>query len=125
MLLPNKPQLHTNKCHHRYNGTARMPLSSWVRKPHLRDVDDGSDCELVYEIVLFYDHNRACTIYRSWDDFDRLRRNLPAWKNAARFRGEADVKGMHSFLREALCKRSGEVAIEYFLRRRMHDCGGR
>lgn len=78
---------------------------------------------MVYEIVLFYKHNRACTIYRSWDDFRRLRDGLPLWKKAASFDSILDVRGLHLFLQEAMVKRPREIATEYFLRRRINDCG--
>jgi len=121
--IPTKPQFHSAKCHHTYNGTRVLPKASWVRSPTVRDTGDG-DYALVYEIVLYYKHNRACTIYRSWEDFTKLRNNLALWKNAAAFSSSHDLGGLHRFLREAIAKRPREVAMEYFLRRRMGDCGG-
>ena len=124
--IPGKPQVHSKRCHHTYNGARHLPLTTWVRSPTVRGIydDDDDKCTLVYEIVLFYKHNRACIIYRSWDDFRRLKNGLPVWKNAASFRSMLDVCGLHQFLQEALLKRPREVAMEYFLRRRIGDCGG-
>lgn len=80
---------------------------------------------MVYEILLYFGHNRACTIYRSWDDFKTLRRGLTPWKRPTAFCSPNDVRSLDKFLREALVKRPHECAMEYFLRRRIDDCGGR
>jgi hypothetical protein len=83
------------------------------------------DCQLVYEVILYYGHNRACTIYRTWDDFKTLRRGITPTKITSGVRGPSDVEGLHNFLKEALAKKPRDCAMEYFLRRRMEDCGGR
>jgi len=122
--IPAKPQLHSAKCHHTYNGTRLLPITTWVRSPTVRE-DEFGQWALVIEIVLYYDHNRACTIYRTWPDFEKLRANIPPWKNMTHISSPEDIRGMHRFLREALTKNRRGCAMEYFLRRRMGDCGGR
>ncbi|KAI0599323.1 hypothetical protein F4775DRAFT_120605 [Biscogniauxia sp. FL1348] len=122
-LAPAKPQLHSRKHHHIYNGVGRLPRNCWVRSPTLCNTA-YEDYALVYEIILYFDHNRACTIYRSWEDFERLRKTMAPWKGAVRYEDRNDVQGMHRLLREALSKRPRDCALEYFLRRRMEDCGG-
>ncbi len=121
--VPTKPQLHSTKCHHTYNGTRVLPITTWVRSPTVRVAGDG-EYALVYEIILYYKRNRACTIYRRYEDFVKLEGLLTPWKDSAIFSSSDDVRGMHLFLREALDKRPLECAMEYFLRRRMGDCGG-
>lgn len=123
-LVPTKPQLHSRRHHDAYNGARHLPKTVWVRSPTLQNVGRG-DYTLVYEIILYFGHNRACTIYRSWDDFVTLRRGLTPWKRSAMFCSHHDVRGLDRFLREALAKRARECAMEYFLRRRIDDCGGR
>ena len=122
--LPAKPQLHSAKCHHTYNGTRTLPITTWVRSPTVRENEFG-EYLLAIEIVLYYDHNRACVIYRTFDDIQRLRDNIGSWKNMATISSSEDIRGMHRFLREALAKQPRACALEYFLRRRMGDCGGR
>ncbi|KAJ9145231.1 hypothetical protein NKR19_g6119 [Coniochaeta hoffmannii] len=114
---------HSRKRHDSYNGTRHLPISTWVRSPTIRTTDYGEHV-LVYEIVLFYSHNRACTIFRTWDDFRTLKRGLPSWKRATDFYSPDDIQTLDGFLREALAKRPRECAMEYFLRRRMEDCAG-
>jgi hypothetical protein len=114
---------HSRKRHDNYNGTRHVPVSTWVRTPTIRTTEYG-DHQLVYEVVLFYSHNRACTIYRTWDDFKSLKRGLSPWKRATDFFSPHDVQALDRFLREALAKRPRECAMEYFLRRRMEDCAG-
>lgn len=130
--IPNKPQLHSRRhhCTATYNPTKCMPSNSWVRGLTL--IQDSSNSRnpqdlhftLVYEIVLFYSANRACTIYRTWDDFERLRKTIGPWKNAPRYEDQNDIVGLHLFLREAMTKKPRECAMAYFLKRRMEDCGG-
>lgn len=122
--IPTKPQLHSRKHHHTYNGLRHLPTVTWVRSPTLRNTERG-DYILVYEIILYFGHNRACTIYRTWDDFRVLRRGLTPWRRASVFCSENDVRSLDRFLKEALAKRPHECAMEYFLRRRFDDCGGR
>lgn len=122
--IPTKPQLHSSKHHHTYNGTRCLPITTWVRSPTVRATQLGGDFTFAYEIILYYEHNRACTVYRTWDDFRTLRKALRPWRDATSFNSELDVQGMHLFLREALAKRADDCAVEYFLRRRMEDCGG-
>ncbi|KAI0017407.1 hypothetical protein F4780DRAFT_782381 [Xylariomycetidae sp. FL0641] len=118
-----KPQLHSRKHHCIYNGARCMPLGSWVHGPAIQ-YDEFNEPSLVFEIVLYFDHNRACTLYRSWEDIERLRKNITPWKGATLYRDYRDARGMRHFLREALVKRPRDCALEYFLRRRMEDCGG-
>ncbi|KAJ2900515.1 hypothetical protein MKZ38_002420 [Zalerion maritima] len=84
--------------------------------------------DTLYEIVLYYSHNRACTIYRTWEDFTLLYRNLPRWRGAPRLvedAGPNDVLALHLFLQAAIVKRPRAVGLEFFLRRRMGDCCAR
>ncbi len=108
--IPTKPQFHSARCHHTYNGTKVLPVATWVRSPTVRDAGDGQYA-LVYEIVLYYSHNRACTIYRAYDDFTKLRGHLEPWERPATFSSSADVGGMHLFLGEALANRPASCAI--------------
>lgn len=114
---------HSKKRHDSYNGSRHLPVSTWVRSPTIRTTEHGEHI-LVYEIVLFYGHNRACTIYRTWDDFKSLKQGLPSWERAPAFYFPHDIQGLDRFLGEALVKRPRECAMEYFLRRRMEDCSG-
>ncbi|KAB5580665.1 hypothetical protein GE09DRAFT_447570 [Coniochaeta sp. 2T2.1] len=114
---------HSRKRHDSYNGTRHLPISTWVRSPTIRATEYGEHV-LVYEIVLCYGHNRACTIFRTWDDFKTLKRGLSTWKRATEFYSPNDILALDRFLREALAKRPRECAMEYFLRRRMEDCAG-
>ena len=113
-----KPQLHSRKYHHTYNATRCLPRAVWLRSARVRD------SVLVYEVLLYYDHNRACTIYRTWDDLRRLKSGLGDWKNAPPFCSMQDVEGVQRFLCEAVNKKGRAVAMEYFLRRRIDDCAG-
>lgn len=122
-FIPEKPLFHSRKHHDSYNGARHQPLSVWVRSSTIRITEHG-DHNLVYEIVLFYGHHRACTIYRTWDDFRALERGLSPWKRSACFRSQHDAHGLQAFLGEAIVKRPRECAMEYFLRRRMDDCTG-
>jgi hypothetical protein len=121
--IPCKPQLHSAKCHQTYNGSRVIPKTTWVRSPTVRQTEEG-DYQLVLEIVLYFERNRACTIYRTWDDFSRLQRNLTPWKNSPVVQSSNDIRGMHRYLQEALAKRPRECGMEYFLRRKMGDCEG-
>jgi hypothetical protein len=121
--LPEKPLLHSRKHHDNYNGARCLPTSVWLQSSTSHLTEYG-DYRIVYEIVLFYDHQRACTIRRTWDDFMALRRGLPPWKRQTTFTSQHDAHGMQAFLGEALMKRPRECALEYFLRRRMEDCTG-
>lgn len=131
-----KPQLHSRKCHHTYNATKCLPRAIWVRSlrfddPDLNDeLDVSGNCTLVYEILLFYNHNRACTIYRTPDDFRLLKSGLGRLScgeelaAASRVCLVEDVDVVQRYLCEAIKKKGRECALEYFLRRRMEDCGG-
>lgn len=73
-------------------------------------------------MTLFYPQNRACTIFRKHDDFVALERGLPIRGPSAS--GERiHVLDFQKFLEEAVAKCPKECAMEYFLRRRMGDCG--
>ena len=100
--LALKPQLHTHKNHHTYDGAHQLPQST-----HVRLIPDHSDNTINntnptnrtttrktsktrktktktetdppaprYAITLHYAHNRACEIYRTSHDMDILRRAL-------------------------------------------------
>lgn len=57
---PKPPQIHTRKNHDTYNGTFHLPYATHVRVTRVSNH---------YTIILFYPHNRACEIHRSYDDF--------------------------------------------------------
>ncbi|KAI3400462.1 hypothetical protein diail_3083 [Diaporthe ilicicola] len=118
---PLKPQLHSRKCHHTYNATRHLPQAVWIRSARLSK-DNSST--VIYEVVLCYDHNRACTVNRTWEDFQKLKSGLASWRNAPSFCSPRDIDGLQRFLCEAISKKGREVAMEFFLRRRMDDCGG-
>ncbi|KAK3329340.1 hypothetical protein B0H66DRAFT_596928 [Apodospora peruviana] len=150
--IPVKPQLHTSKHHHVYNGARSLPLFTWVRsslmmpmttRPSTTEAGQGRDriipernratpssssSAVIYEVKLYYAHNRACTVYRSWDDFARLSKGPTSSYNtmATPLCVERHVHGpcLHKFLREVLERWPHEASVEYFLRRRMGDCGG-
>src|SRR4051812_43518292 len=113
---PLKPQLHSRKCHHTYNATRHLPLAVWIRSARVKD------SAVVYEIVLCYEHNRACTISRTWEDFQKLKSGLGNWRNAPTFCSPKDIDSLQRYLCEAISKKGREVAMEFFLRRRMDDC---
>lgn len=135
VLALSRPQLHSRKCHHTYNATRELPRAIWIRSWRF---GLGGDCALVYEILLYYDHNRACTIYRSPEDFRRLKAGvgrLSPLKHpvvvpvapAAAADDECvveDVEDLQRYLVEAVKKKGRSGALEYFLRRRMDDCAG-
>lgn len=118
---PLKPQLHSRKCHHTYNATRHLPQAVWIRAVRLSKENPST---VVYEIVLCYPHNRACIIDRTWEDFQKLKSGIGSWRNGPTFSSPKDIDGMQDFLCEAINKKSREVAMEFFLRRRMNDCGG-
>ena len=87
--IPTKPQLHSAKHHNTYNGTHHLPLAVRVKRstaasrPTQPDDDDFSCCHHhlpghvhrrrhVYEVTLFYEHNRACNVFRTREDFAAL-----------------------------------------------------
>ncbi|KUI65776.1 hypothetical protein VM1G_01447 [Cytospora mali] len=116
-----RPQLHSRKCHHTYNATRCLPRAVWIRSARARE----EASVLVYEVLLYYDHNRACTIYRTWDDFRQLRSGLGNWRgDAPAFCSMRDFEGVQRFLCEAIDKKGREVAMGYFLCRRVDDCVG-
>ncbi|KAF3764943.1 hypothetical protein M406DRAFT_331258 [Cryphonectria parasitica EP155] len=142
-----KPQLHSRQCHYTYNGTRHLPRAIWIRSLRfdldpdlLDDSTTTTSSSLTYEILLYYDHNRACTIYRSPEDFRRLKCAVGRLSTTAAAattttttttttsisdeRVVEDVEVLQRFLVEALRKKGGDWAVEYFLRRRMDDCGG-
>lgn len=142
-----KLQLHSRKCHHTYNATRHLPKALWIRSLRFGDSDFNQkldlhkdDCVLFYEVILYYDHNRACTLYRTPDDFRLLKSGIgklsrcngggsvdlttsapPAWGAQT---GVEDVEVLQRFLCEAIRKKGKNCALEHFLRRRMEDCGG-
>jgi len=149
--IPIKPQLHTRKHHHAYNGARSLPIFTWVRpsmstrpskrsqKPEARDRDryrqPQSDSRStlspatlsIYEVKLYYSKNRACTIYRSWDDFVRLGKGLSSGgltPPPCTERHSHTSQCLHKFLKQVLARSPTEPSVEFFLRRRMDDCGG-
>lgn len=148
----NKPQLHSRKCHHTYNGTRCLPQAVWIRSlrfgdpdalnqahHHPLDLNRGDHCTLFYEILLYYQHNRACTIYRTPEDFRKLKGALGGGGgghcnvhvvdtcNSSNSRDPVveDVEDLQRFLCESIQKMGRScIPLEYFLRRRVDDCGG-
>lgn len=153
-----RPQLHSRKCHHTYDATRCLPRAIWVRSLRISGLDlmtrsdgreqsmardddeeqDGSragDCAVAYEILLYYQHNRACTIYRTPEDVRRLRLGvgpLPSGPGCGGGEmgsgldgeGVEDVEVLQRYLCEAIKKKKRDCALAYFLRRRMEDCDG-
>ncbi|EGO53739.1 hypothetical protein NEUTE1DRAFT_106612 [Neurospora tetrasperma FGSC 2508] len=152
-----KPQLHTQKNHNCYNGTRTLPIATLVRPQDNSTPDSDSqpqredkpksesknhkDESPLYEITLYYPHNRACTIYRSREDFWLLRTGLLSsssstapqplttlpTENREESEGDSeDVDKWDAMLKEALkrFKKSGHGrhSVEWFLRRRLGDC---
>ncbi|POS75617.1 hypothetical protein DHEL01_v205995 [Diaporthe helianthi] len=122
-INPLKPQFHSRKCHHTYNATRHLPQAVWIRSARLSK-DENDSPTVIYEVVLCYDHNRACTVTRAWDDFQKLKSGLGTWRNAPAYSSPRDVDGLQRFLCEAISNKGREIAMEFFLRRRMDDCGG-
>lgn len=120
-INPLKPQFHSRKCHHTYNATRHLPQAVWIRSARL---SKDTTPTVIYEVVLCYDHNRACVVSRTWEDFQKLKSGLGSWRNAPTYCSPRDVDGLQRFLCEAINKKGREVAMEFFLRRRMDDCGG-
>jgi hypothetical protein len=139
--LRSKPQLHSHERHTTYNGGRYLPTTTWVRSCTVRPKATtlpgtpavGDEVELVFEVMLYYNQNRACTIYRSLEDFVGLRKSLMPWNNNPPLlpsfkqqRQEQEiVHDLHVFLCEVLAKYPFEMGVEHFLQRRMDDCGGR
>ena len=125
--IPAAPQLHSLRNHASYDGARSLPTTTWVRSPTVRPTAADQRHTLVYEVVLYYRRNRACTVYRTRDDFAALRRGIMASSSSSSSSSEngADDDDLHGLLREAVAKHGGSCAVEYFLRRRLGDCGGR
>ena len=126
--LPSKPQLHSKKHHSAYNGSQHIPIATWVRLPALHrmwDYDEDDEEVIVYPVTLYYDRNRACTILRTWEDFVTLQRGLEGSSWKAPILQHGSHISLDLFLHAALQKWPREIAMEYFLRRRIGDCGGR
>ncbi|KAK3498012.1 uncharacterized protein B0T23DRAFT_99257 [Neurospora hispaniola] len=152
-----KPQLHTQKNHNCYNGTRTLPIATLVRPQHNSTPDSDSqpqredkpkseskthkDESPLYEVTLYYPHNRACTIYRSREDFWLLRTGLLSsssstapqplatlpTENKEESEGDSeDVDKWDAMLKEALKRFKtsghGRHSVEWFLRRRLGDC---
>lgn len=90
---------------------------------------------LFYEIILYYKHNRACTIFRTPDDFRMLKSGIGKLSKTQgsteqdEFAADCqpiveDVEVLQQYLCEVISKKSKSCALEYFLRRRLEDCGG-
>ncbi|KAG8165179.1 hypothetical protein KVR01_005454 [Diaporthe batatas] len=122
-IKPLKPQFHSRKCHHTYNATRHLPQAVWIRSARLSK-DENDKPTVVYEVVLCHEHNRACIVNRTWEDFEKLKSGLGSWRNAPAYSSPRDVDGLQQFLCEAISKKGREIAMEFFLRRRMDDCGG-
>ncbi|KAK3383138.1 hypothetical protein B0T24DRAFT_673048 [Lasiosphaeria ovina] len=138
---PAKPQIHSCKNHHTYNGVAQLPVATSVRRspaglrqlsaPDSYGGEEHAAAVVVYDVVLYYAGNRACTIYRTLDDFAVLALGrgrgavpLPSSGSGSGSRLAA-ARDLDQLLRDALAKRSRDCGVEYFLRRRIGDCGGR
>lgn len=134
-----KPQVHSRKCHHTYSATRQLPRALWIRSLRFGDADFNQkldlsqECTLFYEIVLYYNHNRACTIYRTPDDIRVLKSGIGKLSRLHDSGSELvpwgqpvveDVEVLQQYLCEVISKRAKNCALEYFLRRRMEDCGG-
>ncbi|KAK0745928.1 hypothetical protein B0T18DRAFT_428980 [Schizothecium vesticola] len=124
--LPTKPQIHSHKHHNTYNGTHHIPLAVGVKRATAASRPTlPNNCHRegrLYAVTLFYPQNRACTIFRMHNDFVVLERGLPIRGPSAS--GERiHVPDFQKFLEEAMAKCPKECAMEYFLRRRMGDCG--
>lgn len=119
------PQIHSNKHHNAYNGAAHLPLAVSVKRacrPYMRPRPRAHP---LYAVTLYYEHNRACTIIRSRNHFDDLERGLPGIRGPKCTTEEPS--GVHplelqKLLQKAVEKCPGEVALEWFLRRRIGDC---
>lgn len=159
-----KPQLHTQKNHSSYNGTRTLPIATRVRRqnkpptldPDSQTQDNGDqkrkskrrsklrrteDESPLYEVTLYYPHNRACTIYRSREDFWLLRTGISSRSSSAapqplstppsdgikKCEDETkEVAKWDSLLRKGLERFAknghGRYSVEWFLRRRLGDC---
>ncbi|KAH6650791.1 hypothetical protein F5144DRAFT_598215 [Chaetomium tenue] len=81
-----KPQIHTHKNHHTYNGTLKLPQSTHVRiitEPPADNHNSSNNTRTKpdprtprYVITLHYPHNRACELYRTALDMKILQRAL-------------------------------------------------
>lgn len=76
-----KSQLHTSKNHDTYNGVLHLPNGIHVCVPATINNDhpynpSRREQQQPFSITLFYEHNRACEIYRSLDEFFTLSRAL-------------------------------------------------
>jgi hypothetical protein len=122
--IPTKPQVHSRKHHSSYHGTKHYPYAAWVRSPTIRSTYLEGASTLVYEIVLYYRHNRACRIFRTWEDFSRLigPQSLNGWMEADGIAPEQNIERLHRFLSDLIQKKKEDCAVEFFLRRRLEDC---
>ncbi|KAJ4394571.1 hypothetical protein N0V93_003790 [Gnomoniopsis smithogilvyi] len=118
----------------------QLPRALWIRSLRFGDADFNrtldltKECKLFYEIVLYYDHNRACTIFRTPDDFRMLKSGIGKLSQSHGSRDEElvtwdqpiveDVEVLQQYLCEVISKKAKSRALEFFLRRRMEDCGG-
>lgn len=166
-----KPQLHTQKNHNSYNGTRTLPIATRVRRQQRPIPDSDSEAQTtdkqerkpkhrsksrepedespLYEITLYYPHNRACTIYRSRQDFLLLRTGftsrssstapqpLSTPRSGRMIDGENDHTSDGEKVSKAAAKWDkllraavesfakyghGRHSVEWFLRRRLGDC---
>ncbi|KXX74931.1 hypothetical protein MMYC01_207824 [Madurella mycetomatis] len=78
-----KLRLHTHKNHVTYNGTLHLPIGIHVCVPATINNSYKNHAynpsrreQQPFSITLLYEHNRACEIYRSLDEFVTLSRAL-------------------------------------------------
>ncbi|TLD22821.1 hypothetical protein PspLS_07635 [Pyricularia sp. CBS 133598] len=124
--ISSRPQVHSMRYHVKnvYVGTTTMPSAFSVRPASgASDADETSD----YIVELLYHRNRACSLYRTEDDFRALISgilsnnvvpNMPSLTSPPR------VQDLEAALALAIRADRTGCAVEYFLRRRMEDCGG-
>ncbi|TLS28192.1 hypothetical protein PpBr36_00156 [Pyricularia pennisetigena] len=124
--ISTRPKIHSMRYHARnvYVGTTTMPSAFSVRPASgIGNVDETSD----YVVELFYHRNRACNLHRTEDDFRALVSgilsnnvvpNMPSLTSPPR------IQDLEAALALAIRADRTGCAVEYFLRRRMEDCGG-
>lgn len=123
---PTGPQIHSNKHHNAYNGAAHLPRAVSVKRataasrPTSRPRPRGDP---LYAVTLYYEHNRACTIFRGRDYFVCLERGLPIRIGPDWTEENIHPLDLQKLLEDAVEKCPREVALEWVLRRRMGDCG--
>ncbi|KAI6372416.1 hypothetical protein MCOR25_003737 [Pyricularia grisea] len=124
--IPTRPKVHSMRYHSSnvYVGTTTMPSAFSVRPASgTSNPDDTSD----YIVELFYHRNRACSLYRTEDDFRALVSGIMSSNvvpNMPSLTSPPRVQDLEAALALAIRADRTGCAVEYFLRRRMEDCGG-